>query len=156
MSAIDKLPARKVKSGVKKTIDEPTALSLLEAARNAAKSAYVPYSGFPVGAALLTEDGSVFTGCNVENASYPLGICAERVAIGSAIAAGHRTIQAIAVSAPKVASVTPCGGCRQVINEFKLAGADLFVILEGEHGPLVETIDNLLPKSFGPADLESG
>jgi cytidine deaminase len=137
-------------------IDEVTASSLLEAARRAAKAAYAPYSRFPVGAALLTGDGSIFTGCNVENASYPLGMCAERVAIGSAVAAGHRTVQAIAVSAPKAASVTPCGGCRQVIHEFKPTDGDLFVILEGADGPIVETIDTLIPRSFGPADLQSG
>ena len=120
----------------------------------AAIQAYVPYSGFPVGAALELEDGSIVTGCNVENASYPLTVCAERVAVGTAVAAGHRHIRAVAVTAPKVDSVTPCGGCRQVLNEFRSSDGSLWVILEGADGPDIVSIDELLPRSFGPAQLD--
>jgi cytidine deaminase len=135
-------------------IDLDTASQLLMAAREAAETAYAPYSSFPVGAAVLTADGTVFQGCNVENASYPLTVCAERVAVGTAVAAGHREIVAVAVTAPKVPSVTPCGGCRQVLNEFKPTGRDMTVILEGEEGPDILPLGALLPRSFGPADLE--
>jgi len=136
-------------------IDLDTASQLLMAAREAAETAYAPYSSFPVGAAVLTANGTVFQGCNVENASFPLTVCAERVAVGTAVAAGHREIVAVAVTAPKVASVTPCGACRQVLNEFKPMGRDMTVILEGEEGPDILPLAALLPRSFGPADLES-
>ena len=128
---------------------------LLEDARQAAKRAYAPYSQFPVGAAVLTADGSIVTGCNVENASYPMTVCAERVAVATAVAAGHRHIRAVAVTAPKVESVIPCGGCRQVLNEFRSADGSLWVILEGTSGPEIVSIDELLPRSFGAAPLES-
>lgn len=127
--------------------------ALLAAARVAAGHAWAPYSGFPVGAAVLTADGSVITGANVENASYPLGTCAERCAVTTAVAAGHRSILAVAVSAAKVASVTPCGGCRQVLEEFAPADGDLLVILEGDAGPESIPLRDLLPRAFGPRDL---
>lgn len=127
---------------------------LLAQARQAARNAYVPYSEFPVGAALLTSDGTVFTGCNIENASYPLTLCAERSAIATAVSAGHREIVAVAVSAPKVMGTTPCGGCRQVLNEFRPHNGDLVVILDdGESGAEV-SLDDLLPRAFGPRNLE--
>lgn len=128
---------------------------LLAAARDAATRAYVPYSHFPVGAAVELEDGSIVTGCNVENASYPLTVCAERVAVATAVAAGHRHFRAVAVTAPKVESVSPCGGCRQVLNEFRSADGSLWVILEGEPSPEIVSIDELLPRSFGPSQLET-
>jgi cytidine deaminase len=137
-------------------IDRPTAERLLAAARDAAANAYAPYSRFPVGAAVLTADGSVVTGCNVENASYGLTICAERVAVASAIAAGHRSLVAIAVTAPRVTAVTPCGACRQVLNEFKPPGQDLVVVLEGVEGPELVPLSELLPRAFGPRDLPDG
>ena len=135
------------------SINQHTAASLIMAARAATEHAYVPYSNFPVGAALLTQDGTVFSGANVENASYPLSVCAERVAIGTAVAAGHRHIQAIAVTAPRVPVVTPCGGCRQVINEFRMPDGSCAVVLEGASGPEIVAIEDLLPRSFGPRDL---
>ncbi|MEZ4499005.1 MAG: cytidine deaminase [Thermomicrobiales bacterium] len=136
------------------SITAEVAESLLASARQAAENAYVPYSRFPVGAAVLTSDGSIVTGANVENASYPLSVCAERVTLGTAAAAGHRHIRAIAVTAPRVAVVTPCGGCRQVINEFRMPDGTVDVILEGEHGPEILSLDDLLPRAFGPRDLE--
>ena len=121
----------------------PTDRQLLAAARRAAKNAYAPYSKFKVGAALLCKDGSVVTGCNVENASYGLTICAERVAIGSAIARGKRRFVAIAVLAlgRKGRKVRPCGACRQVLAEF--AGR-LRVVCDGASFGLKE----LLPSGF--------
>ena len=135
-------------------IDEATAARLLDAAREAATRAYVPYSRFPVGAAALTEDGSVVTGCNVENASYGLTVCAERVTAFTAAAAGHRTLRAVAVVASRLPGVTPCGACRQVLNEFKPVADDLIVILEGAAGPELVPLAALLPRAFGPRDLE--
>jgi cytidine deaminase len=134
-------------------IDRATADSLLEAAHAAHKHAYVPYSRFPVGAALLTPDGTVFTGCNVENASFGLTICAERVAVFKAVAAGHRHIAAIAVVAANVDEVTPCGACRQVLNEFTPQSADLVVVLDRERRPVFTTLAELLPRAFGPEDV---
>lgn len=135
-------------------MDREAAERLLEAAREAATRAYVPYSAFPVGAALLVEDGSVVTGCAVENASYGLTVCAERTAVFTAAAAGHRTVLAVAVTAPRVATVTPCGACRQVLNEFKPRDRDMTVILEGVEGAELVPLGELLPRAFGPADLE--
>lgn len=126
---------------------------LLELAKQASGNAYVPYSHFPVGAALLTADGAIVTGCNVENASYPLTNCAERVAIGTAVAAGAREIEAIAVYAPRVETVTPCGACRQVINEFKPAGEELWMIFHTNDGPEIVPFSEILPRAFGPRDL---
>jgi cytidine deaminase len=134
-------------------IDRVTAEQLLVAAREAATRAYAPYSQFPVGAALLTDDGTVITGCNVENASYGLTVCAERTAVFSAAAAGHRTVVAVAVTAPRLAAVTPCGACRQVLNEFKPRDRDLIVILDSLAGPEQVPLDALLPRAFGPIDL---
>lgn len=136
-------------------LDDEVATKLLTLARAAAARAYVPYSHFPVGAAVLTADGSFIAGCNVENASYGLTVCAERVAAWTAAAAGHHELRAIAVVAPRVKGVTPCGACRQVLNEFGPRGGELIVILEGETGPEQVRLSTLLPRSFGPADLES-
>src|SRR5918992_5381052 len=110
-------------------IGQDQASMLMDHARKAAERAYAPYSNFPVGAAVLTESDEVFTGANIENASFPLTCCAERTAIYGAINAGHTTISAVAVTAPRVPTVTPCGGCRQVLNEFKPADRDLDVVL---------------------------
>lgn len=134
-------------------LDPATARDLLAAARQVRTNAYAPYSRFPVGAALLAADGRVFTGCNVENASYGLANCAERVAIGKAVSEGAREFLAIAVTGPEDAVATaPCGACRQVLSEF---GPDMPVIMpaEAEPGYVVETIGGLLPGAFGPARL---
>jgi cytidine deaminase len=132
----------------------PDQAALLAAARDAAERAYVPYSEFPVGAAVLTADGTVFTAGNIENASYPLTMCAERTAVGTAIAAGHREIVAVAVSAPKSAMTTPCGGCRQVLNEFRPLSGDMTVILDDGGAGVPIMLSDLLPRAFGPRNLE--
>ena len=117
---------------------------LLERAQAAAADAYAPYSGFHVGAALLLKDGGVVTGVNVENASYPLGMCAERVALARAVAEGAKPgdVEAVAVTA------SPCGGCRQWLLEF---GVDR-VVFATERGPVTRRPDELLPDSFSLAD----
>jgi len=119
---------------------------LLKAAADARTRAYAPYSNFSVGAAVVTEDGTIFTGCNVENASYGLTVCAERNAIFQAVAAGHRLIAAIAIATGPGA--TMCGACRQVTREFAV---DLPVFHVDEHGAFRETsLVALLPEAFGP------
>ena len=135
------------------SIDADMISRLLDLAREAAGNAYVPYSHFPVGAAILTETGEIVTGANVENASFGLTCCAERTAAFTAAAAGQRVFRAVAVTAPKLAAVTPCGACRQVLNEFKPAGESLTIILDGEDGPILVALDDLLPRAFGPVDL---
>ena len=104
----------------------PAPDALVAAARRARRNAVAPYSNFKVGAALLTADGTVITGCNIENATYGLTLCAERVAMFTALAAGHRRFTRIAVVAATAAPTPPCGACRQVLWEF---GGDLDVIL---------------------------
>ncbi len=130
---------------------------LLEKARQARKNSYSPYSKFAVGAALLCSDGTVYTGCNIENASYPAGMCAERTAVSKAVSEGHRDFTAIAISggaagektiAPSQTPCPPCGICRQVLREF--VNPKIFrVILEGK----IYTLEELLPDSFGPENL---
>lgn len=123
--------------------------ALLKAAHEARKGAYAPYSNYTVGAALVTEDGEILTGANIENAVYPAGICAERVAITGAVAHGTRTFVAIAIATRN--GGTPCGICRQVIYEF---APDALVLTVDEAGNVVEhTLDALLPDAFGPDDL---
>lgn len=127
---------------------------MLAEARAAAEHAYVPYSSFPVGACILTADGELVRGANVENASYPLTTCAERVAINTAAANGVRTVVAVAVTAPRAFRASPCGACRQVLNEFKPSEGTMTVILDGVEGAIVTTLDALLPDAFGPRDLD--
>jgi cytidine deaminase len=135
-------------------LDDALASRLLDKARAFALHAYVPYSSFPVGAAVLTDDGSLVGGVNVENASYGLTVCGERVAIFTAAALGHRVIRAVAVFAPRLPGTTPCGACRQVMNEFKPEESDLIVVLDGKNGPRQVLLRELLPESFGPRDLD--
>lgn len=129
-------------------LDSTTIAALIAAARDAATRAYAPYSDFPVGASLLLPSGEIVTGCNMENISYPLSVCAERNAIGTAIGAGERLIHAVAVHAPKLPKCTPCGGCRQVLAEFHPKDRDLLVILDSPDGHEIVTLDYLLPRSF--------
>ena len=134
-------------------LDPATARDLLDRARQVRENAYAPYSRFPVGAALLATDGRVFTGCNVENASYGLANCAERVAIGKAVSEGAREFTAIAVIGPENAQpCAPCGACRQVLYEF---GPELPVLVPatGGDGYRVQAMGELLPGAFGPARL---
>jgi cytidine deaminase len=126
--------------------------TLFEAAKAIQTRAYAPYSRFKVGAAIATPDGRVFTGCNVENAAYPVGSCAEAGAISAMVAAGESRITEIVVMGEGEHLVTPCGGCRQRIREF--ADLDVEVISHGVDGqPLVQTLGQLLPHSFGPEFL---
>ena len=114
--------------------------------------AYAPYSNFHVGAAILADDGKIYAGCNIENAAYPQGNCAEASAISAMIAGGGKRITRISVTGPGKAPVTPCGACRQRIREF--ADLDVQVISHGVDGePLAMTLNQLLPHSFGPEYL---
>ena len=126
--------------------------ALFEAAEAVRKRAYAPYSNFQVGAAILADDGNIYAGCNVENSAYPVGNCAEPSAIAAMLAGGGKRIRRIYVTGPGTLPVTPCGGCRQRIREF--ADLDVEVISHGVDGtPLVQTVAQLLPHSFGPEFL---
>jgi cytidine deaminase len=126
--------------------------ALVSAAAQARTRAYAPYSGFAVGAALLADDGRVFTGCNVENASYGLSLCAERNAVGQAVTAGARVFAAIAIVAPGPNVATPCGMCRQVLSE--LAPSIEVLCMTPEGVELRTSVAALLPHGFGPGHLE--
>ena len=135
-----------------KPINQAISIQLLKLAKESANNAYAPYSGFSVGAALITEEGKIFTGCNVENASYGLTLCAERNAIANMVANGSKTFEAIAISAVKSPKCFPCGACRQWLYEFAPKGQ---VIVEDEEGiPLFTTVNDLLPEAFGPSNLK--
>jgi len=122
---------------------------LVAQAAAAAQQAYAPYSNFHVGAALETEDGTVFSGCNVENASYGLTICAERNAIFAMVAAGHKKIVQIAVVAGGDTPPYPCGACRQVVNEFAEPDCPVYVAPTNRLDAFEQmTLGQLLPKSF--------
>ncbi len=129
-----------------------TDAELFVAAEAVRARAYAPYSRFSVGAAILADDGRIYVGCNIENAAYPLGNCAEASAIAAMIAGGGRRIRRIYVTGPGTAPVTPCGGCRQRLREF--ADPDVVVISHGVDGtPLHQSVAELLPHSFGPDHL---
>ena len=129
----------------KETEKENRKQSLISSALGALERAYAPYSGFHVAAALLCGDGSVFTGCNVENASYGLTVCAERNALFQAIAAGEREFSILAVVADTPQPVAPCGACRQVMAEF---GVDIIVLANLAGDVLVYRLEELLPAAF--------
>lgn len=129
-----------------KTIDDATCRDLLAKAKEVANNAYCPYSDYAVGAALLTKDGRIFTGCNVELICYEGSICAERNAMSTAIAAGSKEFTAIAVYCKKSFEVWPCGICRQFLAEM---GMDLIVIAPTENGGMKKlTMPELLPYTF--------
>ena len=124
---------------------------LVCAARTARRNAYVPYSHYAVGAAVLAESGRLYTGCNVENAAYPTGLCAERVAVFKAVSEGERKLVALAVVTSNGGS--PCGSCRQVFSEF--AGDDAVIVLAPARGERRKkfTMKQILPSRFGPEHL---
>jgi cytidine deaminase len=124
--------------------------SLIDLANEARRRAYAPYSNYPVGAALRTKSGKVFTGVNVENAAYPTTMCAERTAVFTAVTAGEREFEVIAVATENGGS--PCGSCRQVLAEF---GLDTIVLLADRAGKLTQetTVKELLPGAFMPEHL---
>jgi len=130
------------------TIDQRN--QLIARAIQIRERAYAPYSGYAVGAALLTENGKIFTGVNVENAAYPASICAERTAVFKAVSEGEKAFIAIAVATENAGS--PCGSCRQVLSEF---GLDMLVYMVDPEGNIREeaTVQELLPFAFQPSDL---
>lgn len=134
-------------------IDEAERTALLQAAREAAGRAYCPYSKFPVGAAVLTEDDEVFAGCNVENASYGLTICAERNAVFRAVVstAARLRIKCVLLYTKTAFPTAPCGGCRQVLHEFG-PEAEVVCVCEGPE-VIWTTVRELLPWAFGPVNL---
>ncbi|WP_462412256.1 cytidine deaminase [Neobacillus sp. Marseille-QA0830] len=127
---------------------------LIEEAKLAREKAYVPYSKFGVGAALLTKDGKVYHGCNIENAAYSMCNCAERTALFKAYSEGDRDFQLMAVVADTDRPCSPCGACRQVISE--LCPSDMKVVLTNLKGDIQEiTVAELLPGAFSPEDLHA-
>ena len=135
------------------------AVKLVKMAQDARRYAYAPYSHFTVGAALLCKDGSIFSGCNVENAAYSPGNCAERTAFFKAVSEGKREFEAIAIVGAKEGAVpngetmcTPCGVCRQVMGEFCEASAFGVYVTDGKE-LFMYTLEELLPLAFGPAQL---
>ncbi|MBI5650367.1 MAG: cytidine deaminase [Chloroflexi bacterium] len=125
---------------------------LIDAARAASQNAYAPYSHYPVGAAVLTRGGKIFTGCNIENAAYPSGVCAERVAIFKAVSEGARALSAIAVVTPNGAS--PCGACRQVFSEFAADDARIILALPRGKRRREFSMQEFLPARFGARHLK--
>jgi cytidine deaminase len=126
--------------------------ALRDEAARAMEAAYAPYSGFRVGAALLTAEGSIAIGCNVENAAYPAGVCAERVALGAAVAQGHRELLAIAIATEAQEPTPPCGVCRQALVEF---APDLVVLSVTRGGREARwTLQELVPHAFTPHSLD--
>ena len=124
---------------------------LMALAERAQSLAYAPYSDYAVGAALLTASGEVFLGCNVENASYGLTICAERTALFKAVSEGHHRFQALAIATPSRRGNGPCGACRQVLREFS---TDLTIYVREDQQGIVELrLEKLLPRAFGPQNL---
>jgi cytidine deaminase len=131
-------------------LNEQERRALIDLAIEARRRAYAPYSNYPVGAAVRTKSGRIFTGCNVENAAYPAGICAERVAVFKAVSEGEKEFEVMAVATSNGGS--PCGVCRQVMAEF---GLDTVVLISNEDGHLVQetTVRELLPGAFVPSDM---
>ena len=124
--------------------------ALVQSALTARRWAYVPYSEYPVGAAIRTASGRIYDGVNVENAAYPTSICAERVAIFKAVSEGERQVEAVAVVTEN--GGMPCGSCRQVISEF---GPEALILIANDQGEIIQssTVKELLPGAFGPGDL---
>ena len=126
--------------------------ALIDQAYAMLEKSYVPYSHFPVGAALLCEDGRIFTGCNVENAAYGSCICAERSALVKAVSEGSQAFSTLAVAGRSEDYCWPCGACRQMLYEF---APDLKILVGNQAGEIFETtLDQLLPHGFGPKSLQ--
>jgi cytidine deaminase len=125
---------------------------LSKIAIDARENAYVPYSKFKVGAAVVTEDGSIYTGCNIENASYGATNCAERTAIFKAVSEGHTKIKAIAIVGDMSTHTYPCGICRQVIVEFATTDIDI-ILVKDEDDYIIKTMDEIMPGAFTKEDL---
>lgn len=128
--------------------------ALIDAALAARGRSYSPYSRHPVGAALLADNGDIYAGCNVENAAYPLGFCAEANAIGNMVMGGGTAVRHVVVLGPGSVMCTPCGGCRQQLNEFS-GGGDVAVTLCDSDGKVLKetTLKSLLPDAFGPHNV---
>ncbi|MCI1273550.1 MAG: cytidine deaminase [Clostridiaceae bacterium] len=120
---------------------------LMEKAIEASKNSYSPYSHFAVGACVLCESGNMYEGCNFENASFGMTICAERNAIGTAVTSGDRNISAIAIYSPNMEDCLPCGACRQVLAEFD-GDTDISIITKTQDGIKIRTLSELLPGCF--------
>jgi cytidine deaminase len=145
-------PEKRLRPDSPKSCDDAVLQALFSAAKAARQHAYAPYSRFRVGAAVLAGSGAIHAGCNVENAAYPVGTCAEQAAIAAMVAAGETRIRAALVLGGGVELVTPCGACRQRLREF--ASGDLPVHCADENGIRQSlSLDLLLPASFGPANL---
>jgi cytidine deaminase len=136
------------------TLGDEQQRALLQAARAARLTAYAPYSNFRVGAAVLDEQGQMHAGCNVENAAYPQGVCAEAAALSAMVLAGGRRATALLVVGEGPTLVTPCGGCRQKLREFGAPDTPVLVA-DGLAVQLWFTLEELLPHSFGPEHLKS-
>jgi len=121
---------------------------LMRAARAAMEKAYAPYSGFKVGAAVLGGSGGIYAGCNVENASYGLTVCAERVAVFNAVSAGEKEIRAVAIANTTGKPAFPCGACRQVLAEFAPSDGKMEIHLVSDEGIETHTLAELLPHAF--------
>jgi cytidine deaminase len=143
--------AREINQQEINTVDEKTKQTLIQSACDARKKAYAPYSHYLVGSALLTRRGLIFQGANVENASYGLTCCSERVAVFKAVSEGITDFVAMAIATKD--GGFPCGACRQVLNEFN---SNLIILITNENGHLVRetTLSALLPEAFGPQNLD--
>jgi len=145
-------PANTKNKNSLKSISKDLVRDAVELAKAASKNAYCPYSKFKVGAAIVHDDGTLDAGCNVENASYGLTVCAERNAVFQGVAKGHRSIQLVVVYTPTKKPTAPCGACRQVLNEF---GPRASVLCVCDSDEVIEsTVAELLPQAFGPGNLE--
>jgi len=135
-------------------LDPDTVARMAAAAKSARDKAYAPYSNHPVGSAILAEDGQIYASGNVENAAYPVGTCAEAGALAAMFQGGAREVKAVVIIGPRDVAVTPCGACRQRLNEFSADPNVPIVMVDTQLNPLLHTtIGDLLPHSFGPHNL---